>query len=34
MSDHTYKIMDLVGTSPNSIEEAVKKNAIEKLPDQ
>jgi hypothetical protein len=29
MSDHTYKIMDLVGTSPNSIEEAVK-NAIEK----
>jgi dodecin len=29
MSDHTYKIMDLVGTSPNSIEEAVK-NAVEK----
>ncbi|RPI73101.1 MAG: dodecin domain-containing protein [Ignavibacteriales bacterium] len=29
MSDHTYKIMDLVGSSPNSIEEAVK-NAIEK----
>lgn len=29
MSDHTYKIVDLVGSSPNSIEEAVK-NAIEK----
>ncbi len=29
MSDHTYKIIDLVGSSPNSIEEAVK-NAIEK----
>jgi flavin-binding protein dodecin len=29
MSDHTYKIMDLVGTSPNSIEEAIK-NAVEK----
>jgi dodecin len=29
MSDHTYKIVDLVGTSPNSIEDAVK-NAIEK----
>lgn len=29
MSDHTYKITELVGTSPNSIEEAVK-NAVEK----
>jgi len=29
MADHIYKIMDLVGTSPNSIEDAVK-NAIEK----
>ena len=29
MEDHIYKIMDLVGTSPNSIEDAVK-NAIEK----
>lgn len=29
MSDHTYKILDLVGTSPNSIEDAVK-NAIAK----
>jgi hypothetical protein len=29
MSDHTYKITELVGTSPNSIEEAVK-NAIAK----
>lgn len=29
MSNHTYKIIDLVGSSPDSIEEAVK-NAIAK----
>jgi flavin-binding protein dodecin len=29
MSGHTYKIIELVGTSPNSIEEAVS-NALNK----
>ena len=29
MSDHVYKITELAGTSPDSIEQAVK-NAIEK----
>jgi flavin-binding protein dodecin len=29
MSGHTYKIIELVGTSPNSIEEAVS-NALKK----
>ena len=29
MSGHTYKIIELVGTSPNSIEEAVN-NALSK----
>jgi dodecin len=24
MSDHTYKILELVGSSPNSIEDAIK----------